>query len=386
MEKIVVVGGGIVGASAAYELACRGVGVTLVDREDQGYATQAGAGIVSGVTARESRAAYAALTHPALAHYPGLVSRMAEDGVADSGFSWTHGLLVAQPDEQESLRGAFKRVVDEWSGDPKRAGSFELLAPGDPRRLFPAIDERLSAIHIRHAARVDGRAFRAGLRTALRSRGGEVVSGDATLLIEKGRARGVQVGETRIWGDAVVLCTGAWAPELVREQLPHLGVAPQRGQIIHLAVPGQEPGGWPFIVGYHSHYLLPFADRVVVGATRETGAGFDYRFTAAGVARGAVGGPSHRAGPGDGDGARDANRFPAAERRPAARPGTRARDRGAGAGDRYRAFGPHHRPLLRRRRRRARARRAAAARPLSLRPCPGRGGRLRREGDQQRAA
>lgn len=283
MEKIVVVGGGIVGASAAYELACRGVGVTLVDREDQGYATQAGAGIVSGVTARESRAAYAALTHPALAHYPGLVSRMAEDGVADSGFSWTHGLLVAQPDEQESLRGVFKRVVDEWSGDPNRAGSFELLAPGDPRRLFPAIDERLSAIHIRHAARVDGRAFRAGLWRALESRGGEVVSGGATLLIEKGRVRGVQVGDTRIWGDAVVLCTGAWAPELVREQLPHLGVAPQRGQIIHLAVPDQEPGGWPFIVGYHSHYLLPFADRVVVGATRETGSGFDYRFTAAGV-------------------------------------------------------------------------------------------------------
>jgi D-amino-acid dehydrogenase len=60
-------------------------------------------------------------------------------------------------------------------------------------------------------------------------------------------------------------------------------VAPQRGQIIHLAVPGQETGGWPFIAGYHSHYLLPFADRVVVGATRETGSGFDYRFTAEGV-------------------------------------------------------------------------------------------------------
>jgi D-amino-acid dehydrogenase len=283
VDRIVVVGGGIVGASAAYELACRGVGVTLVDREDQGYATQAGAGIVSGVTARESRAAYSALTHPALAHYPGLVSRMAEDGVTDSGFGWTHGLLVAQPDEQESLRRVFTRVVEEWSGDPGRAGSFELLAPGDPRRLFPAIDERLSAIHIRHAARVDGRAFRAGLRSALRTRGGEVVTGDATLLIDGGRVRGVRVGDTRIGGDAVVLCTGAWAPELVREQLPHLGVAPQRGQIIHLAVPDEEPGSWPFIVGYHSHYLLPFADRVVVGATRETGSGFDYRFTAAGV-------------------------------------------------------------------------------------------------------
>lgn len=283
MERIVVVGGGIVGASAAYELACRGVRVTLVDREDQGYATQAGAGIVSGVTAREERPAYDALAHPAIAGYPGLVARLAEDGVAESGYSPTHGLVVAQPDEREALGRLFSRLVEAWSGDPDRAGSFELLGPGDPQRLFPGVDERLSAIHLGRAARVDGRRFRAGLRAALRRRGGEVVIGDAALVLEKGRARGVTVGDTRLEADAVILCTGAWARELVQEYLPRLRVAPQRGQIIHLALPGQEPGGWPFIVGYHSHYLLPFADRVVVGATRETGSGFDYRFTAQGV-------------------------------------------------------------------------------------------------------
>lgn len=283
MERIVVVGGGIVGAGAAYELACRGVHVTLVDGEDKGYATQAGAGIVSGISARERRPAFDALVRPAIARYPDLVARLAEDGVANSGYGPTHGLVVAQPQEQESLRRLFSRLVEDWSDDPGRAGSFELLRPGDPGRLFPAIDERLSAIHLRSAARVDGRRFRASLREALQRRGGEVVVGHAVPVLEKGRARGVTVGATRLAADAVILCTGAWAPELVREQLPHLGVAPQRGQIIHLAVPGQEPGDWPFIVGYHSHYLLPFADRVVVGATRETGSGFDYRFTAQGV-------------------------------------------------------------------------------------------------------
>lgn len=271
------------GASAAYELACLGTRVTLVDREDQGYATQAGAGIISGVSAREHRPSFAAIAHRAVSHYPGLVARMAEDGVAETGYSETHGLLVAQPEERDSLSGLFKRLVEEWSEDPNRAGSFELLGPGEPGRLFPGIDECLSAIHLRRAARVDGRKFRAGLRQALVHRGGEVVAGDATLVIVKGRAHGVMVGGHHLEADAVVLATGAWATELVREQLPNLGIAPQRGQIIHLAVPDPDTESWPFIIGYHSHYLLPFADRVVVGATRETGSGFDYRFTASGV-------------------------------------------------------------------------------------------------------
>lgn len=283
MERIVVVGGGIVGASAAYELASRGVKVTLVDREDQGYATQAGAGIVSGISAREHRPAYTELARRSIATYPRLVARLAEDGVAESGWSETHGLLVAQPEERAALEDALERITRVWTGDPQRGGSFELLEPGEPGRLFPGIDDRLSAIHLTKAARVDGRIFRASLRTGLEHRGGEVVMGSAELVLEQGRARGVTVGGRRIAADAVVLATGAWAPELLRGRLPHLGVAPQRGQIIHLEVPGREPGGWPFITGFHSHYLLPFADRVVVGATRETGSGFDYRFTAQGV-------------------------------------------------------------------------------------------------------
>ena len=44
--NVVVVGAGILGASAAYHLAREGCKVTLVDRADEGRATAAGAGIV----------------------------------------------------------------------------------------------------------------------------------------------------------------------------------------------------------------------------------------------------------------------------------------------------------------------------------------------------
>ena len=73
-----------------------------------------------------------------------------------------------------------------------------------------------------------------------------------------------------------------------------LAVVPQRGQILHLRQPGIDTAGWPVLMPLNSYYLLAFEDsRVVVGATRETGTGFDYRVTAAGVAevqRGARGG------------------------------------------------------------------------------------------------
>ena len=63
-------------------------------------------------------------------------------------------------------------------------------------------------------------------------------------------------------------------------------MTPQRGQILHLGV-REDTATMPVVqpVGA-DHYLLPFPDRrVVVGATREAGSGFDPRLTAAGIAR-----------------------------------------------------------------------------------------------------
>ncbi|MGH7921827.1 MAG: NAD(P)/FAD-dependent oxidoreductase [Candidatus Dormibacteraceae bacterium] len=283
MDRIVVVGGGIVGASAAYELACRGIGITLVDREDEGYATQAGAGIVSGASARGGKPGWLPLMQGGVAHYAGLLDRLSEDGIEESGYSSTEGLIVALPDERADLEATRARLIDEAKDDPSGGSRFDLLTPSEARQLFPALDERLTAIHVSRAARVDGRTFRQSLRWALQRRGGLVLTGDAAIRLERGRAIGIRLDGRNIDADAILLCTGAWAPELLRDHLPHLPVAPQRGQIIHLALPGQGIGGWPFVVGYHSHYLLPFPDRVVVGATREAGSGFDYRFTAQGV-------------------------------------------------------------------------------------------------------
>src|SRR5437588_2153553 len=93
--KVVVIGGGIVGSSAAYGLARDGVDVTLVDRADEGHATAAGAGIVSpGISARADEESFA-LAAASVAYYPRLLQWLAEDGERETGYEVVGGLFVA---------------------------------------------------------------------------------------------------------------------------------------------------------------------------------------------------------------------------------------------------------------------------------------------------
>jgi D-amino-acid dehydrogenase len=83
----------------------------------------------------------------------------------------------------------------------------------------------------------------------------------------------------------VVVAGGAWSRTLAGDLGVELDVRPQRGQIAHLAVDDPASARWPVVHPLAEHYLVAFPGRVVAGATREDGTGFDPRATAAGVAQ-----------------------------------------------------------------------------------------------------
>src|SRR5205814_3280331 len=122
-------------------------------------------------------------------------------------------------------------------------------------------------------------------RAAVRH-GARFVVGSAELVLKGNRASGVRVEGEVIEADTVVLAAGAWAPKMLEPTGLSLLVAPQRGQIVHLRRPGTDTARWPVLMPLNSYYLLAFEDSrvVVVGASRETNSGFDYRLTATGVA------------------------------------------------------------------------------------------------------
>ncbi|AXB48598.1 NAD(P)/FAD-dependent oxidoreductase [Amycolatopsis albispora] len=277
--RVLVIGSGIAGASTAYQLARRGADVVLAGHDHDGVATAAGAGIVSPWTSRRTDEEYH-LAARAAAFYPTLVEQLAEDGHADSSFEIV-GAMVVSADADE-LDAAEQRVTERAATAPG-VGEIQRLIPDEAREYFPALAPELGAVHISGGGRVDGRHLRAALLGASAKRGVRSISGAAELLVDRGKVTGARVGGEVVSADVVVVAAGAWTDELLAPVNLRLGIEPQRGQISHLELPGTPTDAWPVVLPISSHYLLAFpGSRVVVGATRETGSGFDYRVTAAG--------------------------------------------------------------------------------------------------------
>ena len=280
--KVVVIGAGILGASTAYHLAHEGCEVVLVDRADEGRATAAGAGIVCPWGSEVEDAPSYALLAGGARYYSHLVAMLAEDGEHDLGYARVGGLYV--PTGRGELDAVERRARARAVNAPE-AGSIDRLSSADARALFPPLRPEQPGLFVSGGARVDGRRLAAALQRAAAKRRARVLNGTAELVLRGDRASGVRVGGESIEADAVVVAAGAWAPNILAPAGVHLAVAPQRGQIIHLRLPGTDTAHWPVLLPLDSYYLLAFEDsRVVVGATREANSGFDYRLTAGGVA------------------------------------------------------------------------------------------------------
>jgi D-amino-acid dehydrogenase len=274
---IVVVGGGVVGAACAYELARDGHRVTVVDRHDAGRATDAGAGILSPETYSGSVPAFLELADRAGEHYGGLVDDLAALGSPDPRYAVCGALRVA-----------FREIDDEAFAASAAAASarhptvLESVTVDDARAMFPPLGAIRAALFNPRGARVDGRALVASLEHAARALGVEWREEGATELETAGdRVEAVVTTTTRLPCETVVIAGGAWTPELAASFGMRAGVRPVRGQIVHLHLDA-DTGSWPVLQPVFSHYVVPWPDgRLALGATVED-VGFDARPTAGG--------------------------------------------------------------------------------------------------------
>lgn len=78
MQKIVIIGGGIVGASAAYLLSKENVQVTLIDSDEPGQATRAAAGIICPWLSKRRNKYWYELAKNSAAFYKELAERSKE--------------------------------------------------------------------------------------------------------------------------------------------------------------------------------------------------------------------------------------------------------------------------------------------------------------------
>jgi D-amino-acid dehydrogenase len=163
-------------------------------------------------------------------------------------------------------------------------GEISVLSGQEAKPLFPPLADMPAALHFSEGSRVDGRKMRDALRAASLKRGAQEITGSAIWSESAARNNEIRVGNETVSFASILVAGGAWTPELTDALAISLPVSPQRGQILHFDVQDVDTSGWAIIHGFHNHYLLAFApSRVVAGATREDGSGFDYRKTAGGV-------------------------------------------------------------------------------------------------------
>lgn len=285
----IVVGGGIVGSAAAYHLAREGNDVLLVDREDEGRATAAGAGIVFPPTSSRSSSTWFELALRAADYYPKLASELDR---YDHSYTRTGLLAVAvDPGEVDAFEEELARVErrSERYGCP-RPGRFEECSPERARELYPPLSDVQRAVYYEDGARVDGRAFAKALQAA---------GSDAGMTAERAAVTRIEVdgetvrGVTTASGDAydaeaVIVAGGAWSPNLSAGLDVEIPVEPQRGQILHLDTEpldtAQPAEAWPIVKAFRDHYQVPWPDgRVACGATRESESGFGPHVTLDGL-------------------------------------------------------------------------------------------------------
>lgn len=275
------------GASTAYHLArergsAADVEITVVDAGHDGKATLAGAGIVCPWPSALEDGPYFDLYASGAAYYGELIDELAARGHDDVGYRRSGALVVS--DDAAQLDAAHDRIARRAAGRPE-VGEFARVDPATARALFPPLRPGVEGIHISGGARVDGRRLAQGLLDAAVHQGADVVEGRGELVFDGESVAGVRCNGNAMEADAVVVAGGAWTNELLEPAIEPVEVEPQKGQIVHLELAGVDTSAWPSLLPIGPHYLVAFDDgRVVVGATRETGSGFDTRVTASGQA------------------------------------------------------------------------------------------------------
>jgi D-amino-acid dehydrogenase len=283
----IVIGGGVVGMSTAYHLVCAGAQTLLIDREDPGRATDAGAGILSPETNSRDPDAWFNFAVEAVGYYPTLIQHLQADQGGDTGYAQCGQLVVAvSEDEHEPFERAQRLITarQERRGLPS-AAELHSVSASEARELFPLLAPVYGALYYRRAARVDGRLLNWALRRAAEHRGLSMkrASVERLMIHNKTATAVVTDGETLSTAH-MVIAGGAWSQAFGAQLGVEIPLAPQRGQIIHLDLPGADTTAWPMISAFRGHYMVPWPDhRVVVGATRENGTGFHPSTTAAGV-------------------------------------------------------------------------------------------------------
>jgi sarcosine oxidase len=259
-RTVIVVGGGVMGSSAAWQLASRGAEVTLLEQFTPGH----GLGSSHG-SSRIFRLAYADPFYVALAVRALPLWRRLEEE-ADTGVLTLTGAV----DHGPAAATQALRVALATAGRP-----FEPLVPAQVAERWPGLRAESTALFHPEAGRVHAEHAVTAFQRAARRRGATVRHGVKAVAVRpRGESAEVATSDgAALTADAVVVAVGGWAPAVLPRlvpRVPRLRVTLE--QPAHF--PAADPLSWPSFI-HHGGQALDVAGGVYgLGSADGVKAGF----------------------------------------------------------------------------------------------------------------
>jgi glycine oxidase len=275
--EVIVVGGGIIGCTLAYELQKRQIQTLLLEQGQIGReASGASAGIIGPPTASTLPPHRAQLAVMSQRRYDGLFESLASDTFFDSTYLRNGKVLVAFTEEE------VEAAQSEITWQLNHGFDARWIEPDEVRSLEPTIpDSILGAYYTPDGGGMTSHRFTESVADAFRRIGGQIQEYTAVVrvLSEGDRVVGVETTNDTIDADAVVLAAGAWTSFLGPALQRKFPVVPVKGQMIGV-IPASDGSRPRHVTGTVSGgYVVPRVDgTVAIGASLEFN-GFDKRVT-----------------------------------------------------------------------------------------------------------
>jgi len=281
-HDVLIIGGGIIGGSIAWELARRGLHPLVLDRQEAGReASWAAAGMLQPSPESADGLPLVPLARASLALYPEFVAAVEADSGRTVGLRRTGAMeILFSSDAARELNALV--ALHRGLGLPTEA-----LPIDEAFKMEPALSPHArAAALLPNECAIDNRALTDAVLAGAIARGAEVRAGVEveSLLVSGARVEGVIAGGRRFSAAHVVLAAGAFSSRLdvARRYAP---TVPMRGQMIALrssAPPIQR------VLRSVRGYIVPRDDarpqRLVAGSTLEN-VGYEKRVTPEGIAR-----------------------------------------------------------------------------------------------------
>jgi glycine oxidase len=272
-----VAGGGLIGASIAFELAAEGLSVAVFDAQHPGReASWASAGMISPAPESSEMATLLPISMASVRLYPEFIQRVEELSSRTVGYRKDGALDVL-------LNGTGQAEMDEILALHHGAGlRAEVLSGPEAREIEPALTGELrAAIHRPDEASLDNRLLTEATLEAARRKGAEIFPGNGAkaLWTDGARCKGLQLQNGRVEARWTVIAAGCFSAR-IEGVAAYAPVIPAKGQMMALRC--NSVNLRKDLWSGHM-YLVPRHDgRIIAGSTVEY-EGFDRNVTVGGM-------------------------------------------------------------------------------------------------------